>query len=161
MRRIPCGPGGVIHDYVSFYFGPRSPMLYQLHTGWVPGYAGGQEPLVYLVTTAQAVQECGAGFVFSDGHGIASFTSWFDDLGNLNKVDWEAVYGRVWKDTVEDMDRQRRKQSEFLVHKKCDWELIHEIGVLSERMKVQAEGMQDQLDSSLRRAVVVRPDWFY
>jgi len=24
---IPCGPGGVIHDYVAFYFGPRSPML--------------------------------------------------------------------------------------------------------------------------------------
>jgi hypothetical protein len=36
-RSIPCGPGGVIHDYVAFYFGPRSPMLFQLHTGQVPG----------------------------------------------------------------------------------------------------------------------------
>jgi len=29
---------GVIHDYASFYFGPRSPMLLQLHTGRVAGY---------------------------------------------------------------------------------------------------------------------------
>lgn len=37
VQCIPCGPGGTIHDYVPFYFGERSPMLYQLHTGWVPG----------------------------------------------------------------------------------------------------------------------------
>jgi hypothetical protein len=76
VRPIPCGPGGVIHDYVSFYFGPRSPMLFQLHTGWVPGYTEGQAPLVYVVSTAQAVHEDGVGFVFSDDHRIATFTHW-------------------------------------------------------------------------------------
>lgn len=34
QRRIPCGLRGVIHDYVSFYFGPRLLMLYLLHTCW-------------------------------------------------------------------------------------------------------------------------------
>ena len=107
--RIRCGSGGVIHDYVSFYFGPRSPVLLQLHTGWVAGYTERQDPLVYLVSTAQAVQQSGTGFVFSDGHGIALFTSWFDRLGELDKVDWEAAYATVWRDTVDDMDRQRRR----------------------------------------------------
>ena len=32
-RPVVCGPGGSLHDYVPFYFGPRSPMLFQLHTG--------------------------------------------------------------------------------------------------------------------------------
>lgn len=48
VRRIPSGPQGTLHDYVSFYFGYLSPMLFQLKTGWVPGYDEGQEPLIYL-----------------------------------------------------------------------------------------------------------------
>ena len=74
VKPIPCGPRGVIHDYVAFYFGARSPMLYQLHTGRVGGYIEGQAPLIYVVTTAQAVERSGTGFAFSDGHGIARFT---------------------------------------------------------------------------------------
>ena len=62
---IPCGPGGTIHDYVPFYFGYLSPMMLNLRTGKVPGYEEGQTPLIYLVTTAQAVRDRGAGFVFS------------------------------------------------------------------------------------------------
>lgn len=69
VRDVPKGPRGTIHDYVSFYFGPRSVMLYQLHTGWVPTYTEGQEPLIHLVSTCQAVSAEGLGFVFSDATG--------------------------------------------------------------------------------------------
>jgi hypothetical protein len=34
----------------------------------------------------------GGAFVFSDGHGLARFTEWFDDLARLDKVDWAMVY---------------------------------------------------------------------
>ena len=51
-NKVPCGPGGVLHDYISFYFGYFSPMLLQLKTGYVEGYDEGQEPLIYLVSTA-------------------------------------------------------------------------------------------------------------
>jgi len=61
--------------------------------------------------TAQRVQQSGVGFVFSDGHGIARFTKWFDNLGDLDKVDWDAVYARNWSDTVEEPDRRRMKRS--------------------------------------------------
>ena len=158
---IPCGPGGVIHDYVSFYLGPRSPMLLQLHTGQVPGYTEGQEPLVYLVSTAQAVQASGTSFVFSDGHGIARFTQWFDDLRDLNKVDWQAVHAFVWTDTLEHMDRQRRKQAEFLVYKVCGWALIQEIGVVNGRMKSKVEAILAGFGVALRRPVYVRREWYY
>ena len=158
---VPCGPGGVIHDYVSFYFGPRSPMLYQLHTGWVEGYNRGQEPLIYVVSTAQRVQASGSRFVFSDGHGIATFTKWFDDLADLGSVDWKVVYARIWKDTVNDMDRQRRKQAEFLVHRACDWGLVDEIGVLDSRMKSKVEGTLAQFPAAQQRPVRVRAHWYY
>jgi len=160
-RTISCGPGGVVHDYVAFYLGPRSPMLYQLHTGRVDGYNEGQSPIVYLVSTVQAVQAANASFVFSDGHGIAAYTSWFDNLNDLHNVDWDTVYCDWWRDTVDDMDRQRRKQAEFLVHQCCGWELIQEIGVLDNAAKARVEGILDQCDPRMRRPVVVHRNWYY
>lgn len=57
IRSIPCGLRGTLHDYVPFYFGYLSPMLLQLKTGRVAGYSEGQEPLLYLKTTVQAVKQ--------------------------------------------------------------------------------------------------------
>lgn len=161
IERVPCGPRGTIHDYVSFYFGYLSPMMLQLKTGQVSGYAEGQEPLIYLVSSAQAVQAAGAGYAFSDGHGIAAFTNWFDDLADLDKVDWNMVYQRYWSDNVNDMDRQRRKQAEFLVHQVCDWALISEIAVIDATVKARVEAVLAGVAKPLRRPVVVRRDWYY
>ena len=99
QRPIPCGPGGTVHDYVAFYFGPRSPMLLQLHTGR-EGYDEGQAPLIYAVSTVETIGQAGLEFVFSDGHGIAAFTQWFDDLNDMGKVDWDMAYADYWADTV-------------------------------------------------------------
>ena len=160
-RLIPCGPGGVIHDYVPFYFGPLSVMLLNLKTGRVPGYTEGQEPLLYLRTTAQAIQQAGARFVFSDGHGLAGFTDWYDDLARLNEVDWDTVETRWWRDTPEDNDRQRRKQAEFLVWHSLDWSLISDIAVLSTAMKQRVENLLNEFAQRARPPVVVMPDWYY
>jgi hypothetical protein len=162
QRQIPCGPGGVIHDYVSFYFGFLSPMLLQLKTGRVPAYNEGQEPLIYLASTAQFVADRGLGFVFSDGHGIAFETEWYADLRDLEAVDWGMVYQRYWAaDYERDLDRQRRKQAEFLVYRSCDWALIQEIAVLNARMKARVEVILDGFDAALRRPVMIRPAWYY
>jgi hypothetical protein len=162
VRRIPCGPGGVIHDYVAFYFGQLSPMMFQLKTGWVPGYTEGQEPLIYLSSTAQSVADAGLPFVFSNGHGIMTLTGWFDALAELENVDWSIVYERYWKDDPEnDPDRQRRKQAEFLVHHQCPWSVVEEIVVMSEAMRRRVLGILGGFPSELRRDVRVRPDWYY
>jgi hypothetical protein len=159
QRPIRCGPQGTVHDYVAFYFGPRSPMLLQWHTGQVESYDEGQTPLVYAVSTVEAIVQAGLDFVFSDGHGIAAFTEWFDDLANLDKVDWGMVYAEYWADTVEDMDRQRRKQAEFLVHRFCLWDVIDRIGVINDEIKVRVERILARHGSST--PVAVRPKWYY
>jgi hypothetical protein len=158
---LSCGPCGVLHDYVPFYFGYLSPMLLQLKTGRVEGYDGGQESIIYLVSTVQAIQHSGTGFVFSDGHGIAAFTEWYDDLANLNRVDWDMVYQRYWTDDVNDMDRQRRKQAEFLIHRFCDWNLICEIGVINATIKNRVEVIMNAYPSTLRKPVRVQNNWYY
>ena len=161
LESIPCGPKGTVHDYVPFYFGPLSPMMLKLKTNQVHGYNEGQEPLVYLVSTCQAIAEASVAFAFSDGHGLAIFTDWFDDLDELDNVDWNMVAQRYWADNINDMDRQRRKQAEFLVHSVCPWELIEEIAVVNEAMKTKVETILAGYPKTLHRVVRVRSEWYY
>ncbi len=160
QRNIPCGPGGTVHDYVSFYFGPRSPMLYQLHTGWVDGYNEGQEPIIYIISTVEKVLNFELQFVFSDGHGIAIFTDWFDDTQNLDKIDWETVYAKYWHDTNDDLDRQRRKQAEFLIYQFCPLDVVEEIGVLNRHMKQKVKSILERFGIT-NIPVNIRQDWYY
>jgi hypothetical protein len=156
---IPCGPGGNIHDYTSFYFGPRSPMLYRLCKGTVAGYDGGQDPIIYLVSTAQIISQAKIPFVFSDGHGIAAFTQWYSDLADLANVDWEAAYAHIWKDTIDDPDRQRRKQSEFLIYQFCPWNLVSEIGVINDIVKTKVINILQAHNKTT--PVQIRRQWYY
>jgi len=158
---IPVGPGGTIHDYVPFYFGYLSPMMFKLKTGRVAGYNEGQEPLIYLVSSAQAVEAAGLEFVFSDGHGLARFTDWFDDLGRLDAVDWGVVNRRYWTDDVNDMDRQRKKQAEFLVYQCCPWSLIQEIVVIDSAMAQRVQAIQAAFPVAQRSVVTIKRAWYY
>jgi hypothetical protein len=160
-KPIACGPGGTCHDYVPFYFGPLSVMLLNLKTGRVQGYNEGQAPLIYLVTSVQRVQEAGFLFVFSDGHGLAAYTDWYDDLADLDKVDWSLVGERYWADKPDDNDRQRRKQAEFLVWQSLDWALIERIAVLNEELKAKVEGILGRFPGAHHPRVVVKSDWYY
>jgi hypothetical protein len=136
-------------------------MMFNLKTERVAGYDEGQEPLIYLVSTVQEIQQNGIQFVFSDGHGIASFTQWFDNLLNLDKVDWDVVYHRYWRDDIDDMDRQRRKQAEFLVYRFCNWAFIKEIVVIDSKVKSEVENIMSQYPQVHSRPIQVRRDWYY
>src|SRR5690625_3615100 len=50
--KIPVGAGGYLHNYVPFYFAPRSPMLYALKMQPIP-----QDDIVYFMTNTQAIQK--------------------------------------------------------------------------------------------------------
>ena len=79
----------------------------------------------------------------------------------MNEVDWQMVYQRYWSDNVNDMDRQRRKQAEFLIHQSCPWAVIEEIGVLNTGMKARVEGILNAFDVGLHKVVNVRAGWYY
>jgi hypothetical protein len=128
-RVVPVGPKGTVGEYVPFYFAPRSPMLYAINRGAVEGYAEGQSPVIYICSTAEAVKEAGLRWVFTEGHADMDFTDFFDDLKDLNKIDWNLMTARYWHDTDDDPDRKRRRQAEFLVHEFFPWELVSYIGV--------------------------------
>jgi hypothetical protein len=161
LHPIAVGPGGTVHDYVPFYFGPRSPMLLRLHTGRVAGYTQRQDPLVYLLSSVQMVAGADCQFIFSDGHGLANYTSWYANIADLGNVDWTTVYANRWNDTVDDMDRQRRKQAEFLIYQCCSWTLIDSIAVVNSSIQSEVEAVMARHAPSLRRPAVIKPQWYY
>lgn len=158
---VPCGPRGAIKDYVSFYFGARSPMLYRHWKHTVPGSPGGQDVLIYLCSTAQAAGDAGLRFVFTDGHSLAHYTSWFDQLSDLERVDWAMVQERQWADTLEDGDRCRRKQAEFLVHQVFPWSLVHELVVIDASRAAQVRNILAAVPAAHQPLVVARKGWYY
>jgi hypothetical protein len=159
--RVTVGSGGCLLDYVPFYFGCHSPMMLQLNTGQVPRHNEGQRPLIYLVSHAEDVAAAGCQFAFTDGHGIAAFTQFFDDLSHLDKVDWKTVRLKYWADTADDNDRQRRKQAEFLVYRFVPWALVHGIAVIDEAMKSTVERTFANYPSLNRPIVKVLRNWYY
>jgi|SRR5215469_9621320 len=95
--QVPLAPYGCMADYVPFYFAPRSPMLYKLTKNGVANYTDGQDPLVYLVSSAEAAASGGASFLFSDGNCASSLTQYANDLTLLESaVDWELMKAYMW-----------------------------------------------------------------
>jgi len=156
---VPCGPGGWLHDYVPFYFGPRAPMLYTISRGNVVGFAGGQQSIVHLASTVQSVQAAGLEYVFTDGHGIMAITEFHDDPAQLDEVDWPLMNSRYWSDTNDDLDRKRRRQAEFLVHQRFPVRLIQGIGVINQHRKTETEALLAEFGLAI--PVAAKSGWYY
>ena len=159
-KRVPYGAGGVLHDYVPFYFAPRSPMLYTIHKGNVPGYQDGQSSIIHLVVEIQAIANSNLDFVFTDGHAVMDYSDFCEDLELLGDIiDWELMESKYWFDTQEDPNRKCRRQAEFLVHKFCPWILVKEIGVVNNEMKIKVQKILENYD--YKPLVKIHSDWYY
>lgn len=156
-RAVPLGPKGTVGDYVPFYFAPRSPMLFVISRGGVQAYTDGQQPVIYLCSTVEAVKKAGIGWVFTEGHADMGYTDFFEDLEDLNKIDWDLMREKYWNDTDDDPDRKRRRQAEFLVHEFFPWALVSYIGVYDHKI-AEAVGKQLKGDSP---KVGVEQGWYY
>jgi hypothetical protein len=158
-KTVPCAAKGVLHDYVPFYFAPRSPMLYTIHKGNVPSYQGGQATVLHLVTTVEAIEKAGLVFTFTDGHAVMVYSDFYEDLEALEMIDWGVMESRYWHDTNDDPNRKCKRQAEFLVHNAFPWELIQEIGVMSQSVQAQVRQILQQVSDFT--PVNVYADWYY
>jgi len=162
-RRSRCpvtvGPCGLLWDYVPFYFHHHSPMLYAIYRGGVDGYAGGQGEVIYLTSSTDLVGANDLPFVFTDGSAVMALTEQYQDLSDLNKLDWTTIRATYWTNTQDDGDRTRRKQAEFLVYDYVPWPVI--TGIV-----VKTQAMADQVAAHLQGQshipkIQILPAWYY
>ncbi|MCL6535540.1 MAG: DUF4433 domain-containing protein [Armatimonadetes bacterium] len=158
-KPVPVPPGGVIADYVPFYFAPCSPMLYAIHTGCVDSSLT-QSEIVYLTTTIEAIAKAGKRFVFTDCHPLSPVAHFNNDLDLLNRyVDWNVMRSAYWHDTPEYPHRKSRRQAEFLVHQTVEWTLIQHIGVYDQARLLQVN--EFLAPASHKPLVSVQREWYY
>jgi hypothetical protein len=160
-KRVPCWPGGNLHDYVPFYFCYRSPMMYAIKGRRVASYDRGQGELVYLVLKLQAVAETGLKFIFTDRHAVTDHVAFYTDPDDLGRVDWDLMSSSRWNDIPEYLDRKDRRQAEFLVHAFVPWDLVAGLAVMTSYMKEKVERLLARYPTPSRRPVVVRRGWYY
>lgn len=138
---VPISPGGVLAEYVPFYFGGHSPMLLNIKTGHRGVQKREQREIVFLCTHIDIVTQVCPEFCFTDGHAKDRMTAFFNNLVDLDKVDWTAVEEQYWYSTEDKPDRMRRKQAEFLIKTHVPISCISGIIVLDEVAKEKVEQM--------------------
>lgn len=109
--------GKLLGEYIPFYFGVRTPMLYVVQNGFNMVAPTPAEDIIYCVSSVQKITDLNLDFVFTDGHAVDGFSSQYNnsDIDNINTiVDWNAVNAKYWRDD-NDLDLKRRKEAEFLV----------------------------------------------
>jgi ssDNA thymidine ADP-ribosyltransferase, DarT len=104
-------------------------MLFAISRGNVEGYTAGQQPVIYLCSSTEAVDAAKLRWVFTEGHADMDYTDFFDDFKDLEKIDWKLMTAKYWNAIPEDPDRSRRRQAEFLVKTFFPWKLVRQIAV--------------------------------
>lgn len=81
-------------DYVPFYFAKRSPMLSAIHNGRVANCREGQNSIVHIFSNVEKTAAENLPFVFTDGQEDMATSRFFDELRDLDKIDWNIMRGK-------------------------------------------------------------------
>ena len=154
-----------VGDCVSFYFCPRSIMLYVIHQANHPNllYRGGQGPIVHLEAdlrrTVSWAGEHGRRWAFTLSNAGAFYFDDRRDLAQLSEIDWPAVHANRWSGSGIDPSVKEHKQAEFLLERHFPWELVSRVGVLSQQVAQRARAALDAGEH--RPPVEIRREWYY
>jgi hypothetical protein len=169
-KPLPNPPGGAVHDYVPFYFAPRSPMLSAIHAGKVADCTVPQQDIVHFETTAGRVTAGGAPFVFFDRNATYAYSKAFTDLAQLDAVSWDLLtepprldgfckYFHDQHQVERYADRREKRMAEFLVHDRVPLVRFIRIGVCTQAKAAQVQAILDAAGVPLQAEV--KTDWYF
>lgn len=156
---VPLPPGGWLNDYVPFYFTPFSPMLRNIHTGWGGIQKRTNDEIVILVSSLHHVAKQGLSFLFTDSHAYYQWADYYDDLNQLDKIDWPLLQRRDFKRDPEDPAKFERYQAEALIH----WHLPVSglLGIVC-YADAQKRSLEQAIEAChLNLPVYTRPGWYF
>lgn len=150
--------GKIVGDYRPFYFGVHMPMLYVIQKGFNGVNATTAENIVFCITSVQQILNHKLAFVFTDGHAVDLFSSFYNeaDINNIDTIiDKKAIESKYWNDE-NDLDLKRRKEAEFLVENDVPRSAILGFAVfnVAAKNKLLALGINE-------KQIVIKPDYYF
>jgi hypothetical protein len=155
---VPVPPGGVLSDYVPFYFTPYSPMLYNIKTGWNGITKRPMSEIVIFVSSLVTFAEAGIAFVFTDRHALLKTAIFFTSAADLKKLDWKHWQARDFKRDPNDLDKVARYQAEALAHLHVPITALHGIVCYGQDEEQHLTQMVENANVPLK--VIRQPGWF-
>ena len=147
-----------IGDYIPFYLGPRSPMLYVIQHGYNGVQRVEPEKIVYCVIRLDDLINNNIDCIFTDGHAVSFLTSFYsrDELSSINEiVKFDDVYSSQWN-SEEDLDLKRRKEAELLIKNDLPVQFLRGFVVYNNKAKdfLIEKGVADNM-------IAVMPSYYF
>lgn len=155
---VAAEPGGVLNDYVPFYFTPFSPMMLAIKTGWNGVQRHPPQDILIMVSDLRRVAEQGLTWLFTDTHANNSVVNYFNRLDDLSRLDWHILQARDFKRDPDDPAKFGRYQAEALVHRHCPLQALSGIVCFDDHGKMSAQHEVDAVGATLQ--VVKQPSWY-
>ncbi|MEX1214793.1 DUF4433 domain-containing protein [Saccharospirillum sp.] len=156
---VPVGPGGVLNDYVPFYFTPFSPMLNNIRTGYGGIVRRANDDIVILVSSLHELAKQNIPFVFTDSHAYYAWAKFYTELSDLNVIDWPLLQNRDFRRDLDDPGKFERYQAEALVYGQCPVGGLLGVFCHSDTVRSELELMINT--SGLNLPVYTRPKWYF
>lgn len=158
-RPVPVRPGGMLNDYVPFYFTPFSPMALNIKTGWNGIIKRANDDIIILVSTLYHAIEQGLEALFTDRHAYLATANFYRDPSRLDQIDWEALRSKVFEKDPTNPERVERYQAEALIHRHVPLAGLKGIAVYSDEVRADVQKDVDKSGTSLR--VRTKPNWYF
>lgn len=158
-RVVPLPPGGMLNDYVPFYFTPFSPMLYNIYTGRGGVARVANADIVILVSSLHRVSELGLPYVFTDRHAYTVTANYYNDPINLNAIDWPLLQQRNFQRDPNDPEKVERYQAEALVHGQMPIEVL--LGAVCYTLQVQQKLQEQAAGLGVQLDIHCMPHWYF
>lgn len=118
---VTCGKGGVVHDYVPFYFSSKNPMF----LGVLNKKNTDQPFIVYLCMKIDRLEKDDA--VFTDASANTDIPpQFYSDTTQLDKLDWSLIDSLKWGFSDEE---RHKKMAEAMIYNRVGIEEIDAIVV--------------------------------
>lgn len=158
-RNVPLPPGGVLNDYVPFYFTPFSPMMYNIYTGRGGIRHVSNADIVILVSNLRKVSDLGLPFVFTDRHAYPITANYFNNLDDLTEIDWKLLQQRNFQRDPDDPEKVERYQAEALIHRHVPIEALLGAVCYTQQVEQELRELTDGLKVKLDIKCI--PRWYF